>query len=294
MISTLVSASCWARIVAELDRVYPDEAVAAPLCALVYRDPLRDPCAPIHLADLRQVVIPRVVLVPADRQHNSPTRVRVLEGADDRVNAELLELTRRHPRLRACAALHSHPFATGGTSPSRGICGDLGGHMQPLLERNREAGLEACFSFIACRGAGSWRLQTFALDERGELHDLGFAQVIDDETPLLRPLLLSPLGERWPQRVLLRRWRRELRRAGWRHRTDELFDGWLRTVVELGPDRRAVILLPLSFPAALPRYYAVLESPRRVIPFEPSGTPRLAPAAWRLALEQLERAHEAA
>ena len=67
--------------------MYPDEAVAAPLCALVYRDPLRDPCAPIQLADLRQVVIPRVVLVPADSQQNSPTRVRVLEGADVRVNA---------------------------------------------------------------------------------------------------------------------------------------------------------------------------------------------------------------
>ena len=293
MISTLVSASCWTRIVAELDRVYPDEAVAAPLCALVYRDPLRDPCAPIQLADLRQVVIPRVVLVPADSQQNSPTRVRVLEGADVRVNAELLELTRRHPRLRACAALHSHPFALGGTAPSRGLCGDVGGHMQPLLERNRDAGLEACFSFIACRGAAGWRLQGFALDGRGELHDLGFARILEDASPLLGPLLLAPLADRWPQRHLLRRWRRELRRAGWRHRTDELFDGWLRTVVELGPGRRAVILLPLTFPAAAPRFFAVQENPRRVVPFRPAGSPYLGPAAWRSALEQMERFHAA-
>ena len=57
--------------------------------------------------------------------------------------------------------------------------------MLPLLSRNREAGLAASFSLIACRALGGdgWALHCFALDEWGDIVDLGPASRIADSHP---------------------------------------------------------------------------------------------------------------
>ncbi len=282
----LVAASCWETIVAELDRVYPDEGIAVPLVALVPRASEPDPCAPLRLGDLRALVVPRVVLVPREAQQNLPARVSVRAGGDERVNAQVAALCAEHPRLRACAYLHSHPFAHGRTWPSRGPGCDVDGHMLPLLERNREAGLETSFSLIAAPGPGGWQLHGFALDG-GEVVGLGLAQVVSDESALIRRLLLPHLERRAPQRHLLRRWRRALRRAHLRFSSDELFEGWLRTVVEVDEHLRVVILLPLEFPSREPRFY-VAPSSGEVRRAYPSRGPRLAPEAWLAAVRELK------
>jgi hypothetical protein len=287
-----VAVDCWTAIVAELDRVDPCEAIALPLLALVPRAEERNPCAPLGLEELEEVIIARVVLVPEQRQINAPARVSVLPLTDELVNARVAAELRSFPRLRACAYLHSHPFARGSTWPSRGLAGDVDGHMRPLLRHNVESGLHASFSLIACRGADGrgWRLQAFALDPRGEVIDLGFAEPLAEHR--LGRLLLPPLSAREPFRHLLRRWRRELRRARARCESDELFDGWRRTIVELDRQRALVILLPLDFPLRPPRCFVVDRASRRTWPITPRDPASLAGDAWLRLLRQAEEEHD--
>lgn len=277
---------------AELDRVYPAEGILVPLLGLLPRDPARTPCTPLELAGIAEIVVARAVRLPPERQQNAPCRVQALPEVDAIINREVLALTRAHPRLRACGYLHSHPFARGRTAPSRGLACDVEGHMLPLLERNRRTGLEASFSLIACRdlwGRG-WLVQAFALLPGGELVDLGPARALADEAPALAELLAPELRAREPQRSLLRRWRRELRRAGLRHRIDELFEGWLRVVVPVGRGR-VVILVPLELPARPLRVFAVPEGGDAR---ELAAQRSLAPDAWLRAVARGQEVIDAA
>ena len=284
--AVLVGAACWDAITAELDRVYPAEGILVPLVGLLPRDRRATPCTPLALSAIAEVVIARCVRVPPERQRNTLCRVSVLPEADQIVNEEVLALTARHPRLRACGYLHSHPFARGVTWPSSGSGCDVDGHMRPLLAHNRGAGLEASFSFIACRDLASraWLLHAFALEPGGALRDLGLARVVADDSPSITPLLLRGLRTRSPQRFLLRRWRRSLVRAALRHRIDDLFDGWLRAVVEL-EGGRAVLLLPCDFPANPLRVFAV---PGDRAPRQVPAPPSVAPDAWLQAVRRVE------
>jgi len=196
--SVLIGASVWHRVEAELDRVYPCEGIAVPLLALSPRNPFASPCRTLTLPEIREVIIAESVLVPANRQVNMRARVSVQRFTDGLVNEEVLALIRRHPRLRACGYLHSHPFARGWTQPSHGLTCDYEGHMLPLLTRNRECSLDTSFSFIACRlarGEG-WTLLGFALDGDGAIVELGPARVIPNDSPVMRRCLLGPLQAR--------------------------------------------------------------------------------------------------
>jgi hypothetical protein len=248
--------AAWSTLVAELDRVAPAEGLAVPLVALRFRDPGHNPCQAVHLADLAEVAVAAVVLVPPDRQVNRRLGVHVLARTDDVVDAEVQRLLVLHPRLRTCAYLHSHPFAVGRTWPSGGT-GDVQGHMVPLLRRNRETGLHASFSLIACRlDRGGWRLQGFALDDRERVVDLGDV-VVGDVAWALDPRLTSRPGVRG----VLRRWRRGLHRGGHGTRVDRLFDGWLRLVVDADRDPATVVLLPPGFPGQEAQCFRVTGSP---------------------------------
>jgi len=246
----LVARSCWQVITGELDRVAPREGVLLPLVALDRRAPGADPCAPLGLGDLARVVLAEVRCLPPHLQHNDLARVAALPCADAWADDVVLPLVRRHPRLRAAAYLHSHPFAVERTWPSGG---DLEGHMLPMLARNAEAGLDASFSFIACGAAGGgWRLPCFALEPGGRVVALGAAEVVDDGCDAIR-------RARTPRAPghLVRRWKQQLRRRGLALRADELFDGWSRVRVRLGAHRVLVALFPVDFPAAPPRYHLV-------------------------------------
>ncbi|HEY3448112.1 MAG TPA: hypothetical protein VGK67_17275 [Myxococcales bacterium] len=239
-----IAQSCLDQVASELTRVAPREGLAVPLVWLSRRPPEPGPTATLHLAHLEKVVIAGVVLVPAEKQLNSGFRVGVLGETDGLVAQATKRLTRRHPRLRACAYLHSHPFARGSTWPSRGARCDYEGHMLPLLERGLQAGLATSFSVIACRpnGGDGWKLQTFALDDERRIVDLGFAQPIPDDHPDVARALLPALSRRRGAR-LVRAWLHKLRRASVATRVDELFDGWLRIIA--GP---LVALVPPGFP----------------------------------------------
>jgi len=308
----LIGASCWAAVRAELDRVLPDEGLVVPLVSVQRRRPLRDPCAPIALADMRRLVIARAVLIPAELQVNTFARVSVLPSTDALIDRRIAAAIHRHPALRACAYLHSHPFARGWTRPSSGLRGDVEGHMLPLLARNREAGLNAAFSFIACRDlarrgdSDGWLLHGFALvpSRAGDrtdkvnatagghrLVDLGLAEPVPDDCAAMRRALLPPLSRREPWRFLLRRWRRELRCLGLRARTDELFGGWQRVVVPLGQGRDVVVLLPVDFPAERARIF-VVERSRPTRELHLTAAFDLSPGAWGRVVQPLLNAPE--
>jgi hypothetical protein len=282
--SLSVAASTWARLCAELDRVYPREGLALPLAGLVPRRADHNPCARLRLEEIAEIVLAECVLVPPALQWNCQARVGVHPSADEAVNRELAALLARHPQLWPCGYLHSHPFARGGTLPSRGAGGDVEGHMLPLLARNRELGLEASFSFIACRSLADrgWELHGFALVDEGgapALAALGAASVVEDRAPSVARLLRPGLGARVPERILLRRYRRALRRAGLRSRCDELLGGWLRVVVALAAGARAAFLVPPDFPRALPRCY-VVDASGAVRELASARLRSLAPDAW--------------
>ena len=61
-------------------------------------------------------------------------------------------------------------------------------------------------------------------------------------------------------RALLRRWRRDLGRQGYRVRCGELFDGWVRIIVDLSPARALVTLIPIDFPERAPQHHVVDKS----------------------------------
>ncbi len=285
-----IGASCWRQVTTELNRTFPLEGVALPLVGLIPRRADFNPCATMELQDIRTVVLARVVLVPGELQVNQYARVGVRSRTDRVVNREVERLTRRFPRLRACAYLHSHPFAHGSTWPSSGCRGDYEGHMLPLLRRNRDAALNTSFSFIACRGErGGWRLQGFALGGDERVVDLGFAAVVPDDDPELGYPLRRPRIWRPPYRQVLRRWRRELKRARLPFVYDELFDGWQRCVIEAGPDRALVILLPMDFPDRAPWYHVVHKGSGAARPFLPRRPASLAPDAWVRAARQVQQ-----
>ena len=249
----VVGESVWRTIVDELDRVAPAEAVLLPLVALEHAMP---PCAPIELVDIATLVLADVRVVPPHLQDNGGAHVTALSSCDAWADDIVLPLVRRHPRLRAAAYLHSHPFATEHTWPSGT---DVTGHMIPLLHRMIDTGLHASFSLIACRSyGGGWRLACFAIDRRECVIELGHATVIpDDAAPIQRAR--CDRTQRW----LVRRWKRQLARRGFAVRSDELFDGWLRILVRLDTRRTLVALFPVDFPAAPPRYHLVDHVTRR-------------------------------
>src|SRR5688572_30731976 len=117
MTRVLVAQACWETIVRELDRVAPREGVLLPLVAIEHR---AEPCAPIELRDIAAVVLAQVRCVPPELQHNAMAHVAALPRTDAWADEVVLPLVRRHPRLRAAAYLHSHPFATEHTWPSTG------------------------------------------------------------------------------------------------------------------------------------------------------------------------------
>jgi hypothetical protein len=121
--------------------------------------------------------------------------------------------------------------------------------MIPLLERNRDAGLAASFSFIACRTSADdgWELHAFALDERARILELGLARRIPDFHPDAIAALVPPLTRR-PVHRLVRGWLNRLRRAGIHFRLDDLFDGWLRIILDASKRTSLVVLLPICFP----------------------------------------------
>lgn len=242
----VVAQSCWNAIELELERVAPLEAVLLPLVAIDHRCA---PCAPIALADIETLAIAEVRAVPRELQHNTLVRVAALPRSDAWADAIVLPLVRRHPRLRAAAYLHSHPFAHGRTWPSSG---DIGGHMLPLLARNAACNLDASFSFIACRAGGGWRLPCFAVGADHRVVEVGDAEVVDDADPVIgRARALRP------PRFWLARWRRGLRARGLAVQLDELFDGWRRARIALSSDRTLVVLFPLAFPEEPPQYFVV-------------------------------------
>jgi hypothetical protein len=289
--TVLIGSSCWSRIAGELERVQPCEGLVVPLVALERRRPHDNPCAMIELRQIRRLVIARAVLVPDSLQVNSWARVSVRPRTDGIVNQQVEALVRHHPALRACAYLHSHPFALGRTRPSRGISGDYEGHMLPLLDDNRQAGLNSSFSFIACRGRGGrgWRLHCFALGPRREIVDLGIARVVGDRCRPMRQALLPSLRLRSPYRYLLRHWRRQLRRQGLRPRTDDLFDGWIRTMIRVSDELELVILLPNAFPHEPAQHYLAHRPSGRSMRLTPPATRSLAWQDWTQILRQVEQ-----
>ncbi|MEW5848788.1 MAG: hypothetical protein AB2A00_08235 [Myxococcota bacterium] len=251
----VVARSCWNAITTELDRVAPLEGVLLPLVALDLRDSHANPCSPVGLLDVATVVLAEARCLPPRLQHNSAARVLALPQADAWADGVVVPLVRRHPRLRAAAYLHSHPFATEQTWPSGG---DVHGHMVPLLRRNVDAGLQVSFSFIACRSRDQrgWLLPCFAMDARERVVELGNAEVVaDNDDAVVRARHLSL--QRTPARFLLRRWRQQLRRHGLTPRVDELFDGWVRAKIRVDGQRVLVVLFPMDFPSTAPRYHLV-------------------------------------
>ena len=284
-----ITLGCWQRLVAELDRVAPAEGIAVPLVALTMRDPGRNPCAMIALDDIARVTVAELLLVPDSQQVNGAVRVSVLPQTDRIVNAQVERLLRRFPRLRACAYLHSHPFAIGTTRPSHGLHCDYEGHMLPLWRDNRRAGLDTSFSFIACRGplGAGWRLCCFALDPGGAIVDLGWARVVADVDAGQPGPLQHAVEEREPLRQVLRGYRRELRRRGFFCSSEELFDGWQRTVVHIDRRWTAVILLPIEFPQQVPRFFLVDRQQQRTTQFQPHAAASLAPETWARAIDEM-------
>jgi hypothetical protein len=242
-VRVVVAQSSWNAIELELDRVAPREGVLLPFVAIEHE---REPCAPIRLADIKTLAIADVRAVPPELQHASPVHVAALPRADAWADATVLPLVRRYPRLRAAAYLHSHPFAYGTTSPSRT---DIDGHMLPLLARNSECGLYASFSFIAC---DRWKLPCFAIDVSRRVIELGNAEIVDDADPII-----TRARTQRPPRFWLKRWKQRLRARGLAPYVDELFDGWTRARIALDADRVLVVLFPLEFPEAAPRYVIV-------------------------------------
>jgi len=292
-----IAPACWREIQAELDRVFPCEGLVVPLVTLTPRSPDHDPWATLRLEEIGEVMIARAVKVPDALQINSHARVSVRPRTDALVNAEVETLLTRYPRLRACAYLHSHPFAIGSTWPSRGLRGDYEGHMIPLLEHDQRAGLETCFSFIACRdrhGTG-WRLRCFALDPQRRIVDLGFATPVEDPVEVYQRHLVPGFEARPLLTRVLERWRAELRRRGFEPRTDELFDGWQRTVVDLDGRHACAVLLPITFPLAPARCFLVDRRRGTTVPLLAQALSSLTPyAAVELIAAAQERCHVAA
>jgi len=291
-----ISELCWSQITAELDRVAPREGIVVPLVALGLRDAEFNPCRTIALTDIATVTIASVVLVPSDKQNNQIARVSVLDQTDDLIGEKVEALVARYPRLRACAYLHSHPFAWGSTRPSRGATCDYEGHMLPLLDSNRDAGLATSFSFIACRGLNGsrWRLQCFALNHRRQVVDLCFARIIPDGTAELATLFLPGLSRRPMVRTLLRRWRRDLGRQGYRVRCGQLFDGWTRIIVDLSRGRALVTLVPIDFPERAPQHHVVDKTTGKSTPVAVDDGLLTSPRVMSRAVKHVEETHEQA
>ncbi len=250
-----VTASAYAQIARELWRVYPREGFVVPLLALRPRKPAL-PGPALQLEDLEEVVLAEVVCVPAHLQRNESLRVHALSFADAAIAPEIDARLARHPLLRACGFLHSHPFARGSTAPSHT---DRVGHLRPQLAQNREAGLAASFSIIACLGGAEaqplWKLQCFALDGDGAQHDLGFAEVVPDGSREASWALQGDWESSTAGRVASR-WLAKARAQGLEPRRDELFDGWLRLKLPASERATLLALVRREFPSIAPRLVA--------------------------------------
>lgn len=249
----VVGQSAWDEMCSELDRVAPDEGILLPLVAL--QSGSEPPSRERGVAAIDTLIVPRMLRVPAALQRNSSVHVSVLPRTDEKMEREVARLVSAHPRLRVAAYLHSHPFAQGHTRPSSG---DYTGHMLPLRDQNAACGLRTSFSLIACRGShGGWELPCFALDDAGQIVDLGFAEVVADAHPLINWALAPPLDPR--ARAMLRRFSRRVRRRGQQVRSAQLFDGYRRYVVREGSTLKEVIFVPCDFPRSVAQRFVVAE-----------------------------------
>lgn len=260
--------AAWATTQTELSRVSPREGVLVPLIALEMKSGKDNPCRLTTLHDIARVTMARVLTVPSDLQCNQAARVHLLQSADHVVNQQILSLTRRYPLLRACGYIHSHPFAVGTTSPSVGHRCDYQGHMLPMLQHNRACGLNTSFSFIACRafpqntaGRERWKLLAFALDHQKEIVELGEVATLSGDAAILRRARLPHLYRRTPQKYLLRRFRRALKKLGSHVCCDGLYGGWVRLVVQRRGTPPVVVLVPLTFPQQDMRFFQLGEYP---------------------------------
>ena len=78
----VMAEQAWRAVRAEMERVFPREGLAVPLMALEPRRPDGGPWDPMGLEDIASVVVPRVLLVPPEQQHNQAARVSVLPRTD--------------------------------------------------------------------------------------------------------------------------------------------------------------------------------------------------------------------
>lgn len=246
----MIAERAWKTLAAELDRVAPKEGIALPLVAV--RSAAR-PSQPRALSSIDALIVPDVLVVPAELQDASAVHVNVLPATDAHMQAQVARKTAAHPRLRVAAYLHSHPFANDRTWPSGG---DYYGHMLPLLRQNADAGLDTSFSLIAARANRSWVLQCFALGPDRRIVDCGFAQLVPDTHEAIVWSLAPPLSS--SARAMLRRICRDEQRRGRTVSCRELFDGFRRYVVRDRGAVREVIFVPCDFPKAPMQRYEVM------------------------------------
>jgi hypothetical protein len=238
----VVPVDTWSVIRQELDRVAPQEAVVLPLVSLVRNAGAPHPCVTTDLEHLDGVVLAQAIPVPPSLQRNTSVHVSALPGADAWLDARVEAAVREAPSLRSAAYLHSHPFATGDTSPSGP---DIQGHMKPMLRKKTEEGLRVSLSFIACRArmtAEGWLLRVFACTPGQTVVDLGTTEVVNVSHPWVR-LARLPHGRHRGMRGTLRRWRRAAFEARLPVAVDDLMDGWVRVRVNAGGHRTLVALL---------------------------------------------------
>ncbi len=101
------------------------------------------------------------------------------------------------------------------------------------------------------------------MDASGRVIALGATEIVDDADPII-----ARARTQRPPRFWLKRWKQRLRARGLAPHVDELFDGWTRARIALDAHRILVVLFPLDFPDAPPRYFVVDKRTRTSKPLD--------------------------
>ncbi len=272
MPNVLISKSAWNIIECEIGHFAADgnkEAIVYPLFGFLRASQcIKSPWEPINLTDIDTFVVTHAFAPPREYCNHSQVRAglqfpspEVEERYENALQAWARQYTSQYPTLEI-GNIHSHPFATGCTTPS-GIGGDYT-RIYSLWQHMMTRGVNTALEIIVCRSKKTsqvhWIACCFGFDNGQKVVSLGAATIVSDSDSRVRKVLSRPFRELAQGPLWENAQRQNVPQL---HTFRRASNGWIAIGAEVEGNRQLAVYLPPSFPNAPHVLYQTYDSAER-------------------------------